>query len=1719
MSDTITEKGNGSKKLIVIIVAAVLALAVILGVVLALTMGGNDQAPTDPPATQAPTNPKPTNPPEPVGVWHCVCGSSTDEHLPGCNGLEVQWTEWTSTNTLPITGGYYYLTADVTMETSEDVANVTTSESIYIDLNGKNINSKTRVYRIATGSTDVSLTFLDSVGTSVVTLTEHKNGASLVLVDSSGTKIVTFYGGTYDGSALNSWGADGATSFNGAMLRIGGGDLNIHGGTFIGASGVATGGVFYIQNGTATMTGGEIKDGHANNGGNVMLRTSTFNMTGGKISGGVAAGALLNGANNSRGGNIFSDRAAINISGEAEVSDGSAEYLGANIFTNQPETFTNTGKVTMSNSSSAGIYPIPDNAEDTNHMVCDCGSKTAQHLPGCSGTKYAWRPWTDATTLPSTSGRYYLAVDVVVSKETKITANASIYIDLNGHKITTSSRGYLANAKNAEFSLTILDSAGNGKWIADSNLNSNGAICTIDIEGKKSVTIYGGTFDGSAAKIEKNGVLISAHNADSTINIHGGHFIGGTTKFGGVAAVDYGTINITGGILEKGTGMSGGNLLIRYGATLNMTGGEIRLGKAVEDTASSKGRGGNIFNLNSTIKISGSAKVYDGTCVSYGENIFSSGDYTTDIKEGCVYLTSGGTGIYPVPVGEPDPNHLSCICGSKTNVHLAGCDGTKHKWIQWISTTTLPNESGYYYLSADVVLGSTVEITTDQNIYLDLNGCDITSTTRIYKFATAKTNVNLTVLDSVGGATVTVSDYTEGAAVFQMGNTGNKSVTIYGGKYDVSDINTVENGVFARVGSATSTLNVHGGHIIGGTAKFGGAVHIQNGTMNMTGGIIEGGFGDSAGNINIAQGSFIMTGGEVRNGTATATNGRGGNIFNNSGILNISGDAKVYDGTCVTLGANIFSITSAGNPEFDTEFETDCLYFTSKDGIGVYPMPIMEEDPNHNNCICGVDSDDPADHLEGCDGTKYNWRPWLDTESLPTKSGRYYLVYDVNLKTYNDIANGNNVYLDLNGKNINLNAGERIYRMIGNGASSLTVLDSVGGSMIKLHAGAAQGAFVTTANGTNVVTMYGGTVDGSLVNESSADGAVLRITGANAVFNMHGGTIIGGTATDKFGGAVYTNGTMNMTGGTIQGGTAKFGGSVFIAGKLTMTGGTIKDGNANEGENIYFGSNADVPTIGAGATIGFTDTTKTETGVFPTNYTVNHYLQNIGNDQFTLGKTETLKGTSGHDTAAIASGDYDGNGFTVQTFVQKTVKSDGTTVIDVYYTRNSYTVNWMVDGSSYANGILKFGQAIEKPVDPSKTGYTFKGWDPEIPATMPAQDQTFTAQFQYNVSYTVSFNTNGAGAIADQTIDENGKVTKPTDPTKQYFVFGGWYSDEGLTSAWNFDTDTVTADVTLYAKWTSVNWIELDGDDKLPPTTGYYKLVGDMTVSELTLLRGDLDIHIDLNGYKISGGVTGVSGKESKTECFYLIDNATTCQIATDKAKGISKLTILNSRPAAGGEIQMTKGCFVYLLCDKADTDNVGSELVINGGTIRGCDNATQVGGVIRIYGYDAHLVLNEGTIYGVKASTQNAGAVLVDGASTFTMTGGTIRDGYALNGGNVLVQGGAFFDMSGGEIMNGHATHATNGRGGNIFVSNSNSGAAIYGTAKVHDGNATSTSVAGCHNIIVLSGSKGLYMDAACTISYKTAIEVQITEHVYMTDTTTGDKILTPYINNASAN
>lgn len=130
-------------------------------------------------------------------------------------------------------------------------------------------------------------------------------------------------------------------------------------------------------------------------------------------------------------------------------------------------------------------------------------------------------------------------------------------------------------------------------------------------------------------------------------------------------------------------------------------------------------------------------------------------------------------------------------------------------------------------------------------------------------------------------------------------------------------------------------------------------------------------------------------------------------------------------------------------------------------------------------------------------------------------------------------------------------------------------------------------------------------------------------------------------------------------------------------------------------------------------------------------------------------------------------------------------------------------------GTAPADQTVEINGKAAKPTDPTDGDYSFQGWytTAECSTTFdfstPITGDT-TVYAKWVKKPIVSFNANGHGtAPASQTVELNGKATKPADPTAEGYVFRGWYTTAACTTEFDFNTP-IAADTTLYAKWDEI---------------------------------------------------------------------------------------------------------------------------------------------------------------------------------------------------------------------------------------------------------------------------------------------------------------------------
>ena len=176
-------------------------------------------------------------------------------------------------------------------------------------------------------------------------------------------------------------------------------------------------------------------------------------------------------------------------------------------------------------------------------------------------------------------------------------------------------------------------------------------------------------------------------------------------------------------------------------------------------------------------------------------------------------------------------------------------------------------------------------------------------------------------------------------------------------------------------------------------------------------------------------------------------------------------------------------------------------------------------------------------------------------------------------------------------------------------------------------------------------------------------------------------------------------------------------------------------------------------------------------------------------------------------------------------------KNEALTLYPVWNT-NKYTITFDTNGGSEIAPITQdYGTQIAAPANPTRKGYTFKGWDKEIPKTMPAENITVKAQWKIN-QYTIAFDTNGGSNIAPITQDYGTEITAPDNPTRKGYTFKGWDKEipetmpaENITvkAQWEINQYTIAFDTNGGSEIASITQdygTEITSPDK-PTRKGY----------------------------------------------------------------------------------------------------------------------------------------------------------------------------------------------------------------------------------------------------------------------------------------------------------
>ena len=454
----------------------------------------------------------------------------------------------------------------------------------------------------------------------------------------------------------------------------------------------------------------------------------------------------------------------------------------------------------------------------------------------------------------------------------------------------------------------------------------------------------------------------------------------------------------------------------------------------------------------------------------------------------------------------------------------------------------------------------------------------------------------------------------------------------------------------------------------------------------------------------------------------------------------------------------------------------------------------------------------------------------------------------------NDIAIGTTltvlrkVTLDLNGYVLKMTGSGSVIILDNKSGitGDLTLIDSNPTAEHKFKVNGAE-PWVLDDSGTE--TVYGGIITGGtgsrIFFSNGVEGGVIIGSGA---LTMNGGNIVGCIANEG-GGLFLSDGSFTMNAGSIVGcstpdrlttGEAFHGGiyafgpmaNIDTTGVITLTGGLIKNNGryainaayhttiyANGGEvygGVYLNQSSKITCLaednGITAFKGKTVIGGTSS-VYPSHVDWGLFYGGLGIYGNTTRVIVTYKdGDSEYAKQVLPSGTLatrpDAPAATPGYTFGGWNKADGTAWdyasdkvtdnITLYakWAANTYTITFDTAGGSEIAPITQdYGTVITAPEAPTREGYTFIGWDKEIPTTMPAENMTVTAQWEIN-QYTITFDTNGGSEIAPITQDYGTVITAPEAPEREGYTFIGW--DKAIP-------ETMPAEnITLKARWKDI---------------------------------------------------------------------------------------------------------------------------------------------------------------------------------------------------------------------------------------------------------------------------------------------------------------------------
>ena len=290
-------------------------------------------------------------------------------------------------------------------------------------------------------------------------------------------------------------------------------------------------------------------------------------------------------------------------------------------------------------------------------------------------------------------------------------------------------------------------------------------------------------------------------------------------------------------------------------------------------------------------------------------------------------------------------------------------------------------------------------------------------------------------------------------------------------------------------------------------------------------------------------------------------------------------------------------------------------------------------------------------------------------------------------------------------------------------------------------------------------------------------------------------------------------------------GGATYGGGIFASGNLTIA------GSAEVGENCTAG-------IGSGIYLEVLSYSSGSWNLYANGGVIEGevVLNNVSNHGGTITITGSDEGVTEFkgsvlnnggtiekgkftvevtNNGSITGGEFSGEVTNSKTisggkFTGTVINSESGTIVEGVSIPNLKFIVTFDNEGTKTQEIIDAGSKLTEPTAPTKEGYRFDGWYYDNNGGKAKWNfgtdtvtRAITLTAKWVQTYTVTFETSGGSAVNPVTVDAGSTVTKPAAPMKSGHNFGGWYKDSTLQTPWDFANGTVTADTTLYAKWTA----------------------------------------------------------------------------------------------------------------------------------------------------------------------------------------------------------------------------------------------------------------------------------------------------------------------------